>query len=44
MTEQVGVTLQYGVQIAWIDPVQAGAIRPGEVYEPRWLTFPDKGS
>lgn len=30
---------QYGVQIVWIDPVQAGAVREGEAYDPRWMVF-----
>ncbi len=30
---------QYGVQIVWADPVVAGAAKPGEVYEPKWMAF-----
>lgn len=33
------VKRQYGVQIVWADPVKAGAIKPGEPYVPKWLTF-----
>lgn len=32
---------QYGVQIVWSDPVEAGACKPGEVYVPRWMHFDD---
>lgn len=30
---------QYGVQIVWSDPVDAGAVKPGERYSPRWQHF-----
>lgn len=33
---------QYGVQVVWIDPVKAGATKPGEEYVPDWAVFPDE--
>ena len=34
--------VQYGVQVVWIDPVESGAVLPGETYVPRWAEFDDK--
>lgn len=30
---------QYGVQVVWSDPVEAGAIKEGETYVPQWMHF-----